>query len=293
MSALNFAAAKIGRRPSSAPSRSWLTVTTGSLPSAAILSSVGISTCTAPHQVAHRLSSNGLPAKAGERGLRRPGRRTATVGAASPLCLRSSLPITSTPLSAGAGRFVGRRRAGVGGIARRRRSLARSRAIAYRNRRSAGPATRTGSSRVTERKTTNSMWGGRFAEGPAAVMREINASIPFDKRLWRQDIAGSQAHAAMLGAQGIVSARRTPRRSPTGSTQVAADYEARRRARRSGARRHPHADRGAAGRDDRPGRRAAAHRALAQRPGRDRFPAVGARRDRPGRWRRWRRCRTR
>jgi argininosuccinate lyase len=50
------------------------------------------------------------------------------------------------------------------------------------------------------------MWGGRFAEGPAAVMREINASIPFDKRLWEQDIAGSRAHAAMLGRAGIVSA---------------------------------------------------------------------------------------
>ena len=50
------------------------------------------------------------------------------------------------------------------------------------------------------------MWGGRFAEGPAAVMREINASIPFDKRLWRQDIAGSKAHVAMLGAQGILKA---------------------------------------------------------------------------------------
>ena len=50
------------------------------------------------------------------------------------------------------------------------------------------------------------MWGGRFAEGPAAVMREINASLPFDKRLWRQDIAGSIAHAQMLGAQGILNA---------------------------------------------------------------------------------------
>lgn len=49
------------------------------------------------------------------------------------------------------------------------------------------------------------MWGGRFAEGPAAVMREINASIPFDKRMWREDVAGSKAHAAMLGQQGIVS----------------------------------------------------------------------------------------
>ncbi|MDO7841467.1 argininosuccinate lyase [Sphingomonas immobilis] len=49
------------------------------------------------------------------------------------------------------------------------------------------------------------MWGGRFAEGPAAVMREINASIPFDKRLWKQDVAGSKAHVAMLGATGIVA----------------------------------------------------------------------------------------
>jgi argininosuccinate lyase len=51
---------------------------------------------------------------------------------------------------------------------------------------------------------SNSMWGGRFADGPSAIMREINASIPFDKRLWRQDIAASRAHVAMLGQQGIV-----------------------------------------------------------------------------------------
>jgi argininosuccinate lyase len=49
------------------------------------------------------------------------------------------------------------------------------------------------------------MWGGRFAGGPAAVMREINASIAIDKRLWREDIAASRAHAAMLHAQGILS----------------------------------------------------------------------------------------
>ncbi len=52
----------------------------------------------------------------------------------------------------------------------------------------------------------NSMWGGRFGSGPDAIMREINASIPFDKRLWQQDIAGSRAHAKMLAAQGIISA---------------------------------------------------------------------------------------
>jgi argininosuccinate lyase len=49
------------------------------------------------------------------------------------------------------------------------------------------------------------MWGGRFAEGPSALMREINASIGFDKRLWRQDIAASRVHVAMLAAQGIVA----------------------------------------------------------------------------------------
>jgi argininosuccinate lyase len=49
------------------------------------------------------------------------------------------------------------------------------------------------------------MWGGRFAEGPSALMREINASISFDKRLWRQDIAASRAHVAMLAARGIIS----------------------------------------------------------------------------------------
>jgi argininosuccinate lyase len=69
------------------------------------------------------------------------------------------------------------------------------------------------------------MWGGRFAEGPAAVMREINASIPFDKRLWRQDIAGSKAHVAMLGAQGIVSEADSVTISE-GLDRVAAEYAA-------------------------------------------------------------------
>jgi argininosuccinate lyase len=49
------------------------------------------------------------------------------------------------------------------------------------------------------------MWGGRFAEGPSALMREINASICFDKRLWRQDITASRAHVAMLAAQNVLS----------------------------------------------------------------------------------------
>ncbi|MGR3467339.1 MAG: argininosuccinate lyase, partial [Shimia sp.] len=51
----------------------------------------------------------------------------------------------------------------------------------------------------------NQMWGGRFAAGPDAIMEAINASIGFDKRMAAQDIAGSRAHAAMLGARGIIS----------------------------------------------------------------------------------------
>jgi argininosuccinate lyase len=54
---------------------------------------------------------------------------------------------------------------------------------------------------------TNTMWGGRFAASPAEIMEEINASIGFDKRLWRHDIQASQAHVAMLGATGILTAQ--------------------------------------------------------------------------------------
>jgi argininosuccinate lyase len=49
------------------------------------------------------------------------------------------------------------------------------------------------------------MWGGRFASGPDAIMEDINASIEFDRHLYRQDIAASKAHAAMLAKQGIIS----------------------------------------------------------------------------------------
>ena len=49
------------------------------------------------------------------------------------------------------------------------------------------------------------MWGGRFASGPDPIMEEINASIDFDRHLYRQDIAASKAHAAMLAKTGIIS----------------------------------------------------------------------------------------
>ncbi len=51
----------------------------------------------------------------------------------------------------------------------------------------------------------NTMWGGRFAAGPDAIMEAINASIGFDQRLAAQDIEGSRAHAAMLAQQGILT----------------------------------------------------------------------------------------
>jgi argininosuccinate lyase len=53
---------------------------------------------------------------------------------------------------------------------------------------------------------SNKMWGGRFATGPDAIMEEINASIGFDRHLYRQDIAASKAHAEMLAKQGIIGA---------------------------------------------------------------------------------------
>ncbi|MEL6239265.1 MAG: argininosuccinate lyase [Pseudomonadota bacterium] len=50
------------------------------------------------------------------------------------------------------------------------------------------------------------IWGGRFSVAPDEIMTAINASIGVDQRLWREDIAGSLAHAGMLAAQGIISA---------------------------------------------------------------------------------------
>ncbi len=63
---------------------------------------------------------------------------------------------------------------------------------------------------MTDKDTTNqdgksSIWGGRFSSGPSQLMQDINASIDYDKRLFRQDIAGSRAHASMLAACGIIS----------------------------------------------------------------------------------------
>jgi argininosuccinate lyase len=58
---------------------------------------------------------------------------------------------------------------------------------------------------LDEKMSTNKMWGGRFASGPAAIMREITPSIDFDKRLAGEDLAGSRAHCRMLATEGIIS----------------------------------------------------------------------------------------
>lgn len=77
---------------------------------------------------------------------------------------------------------------------------------------------------ITERQTdSNAMWGGRFSEGPTAIMREINASIPFDKRLWQQDIAGSKAHLKMLVSRNIVTAE-DGQKILEGLDKIAAEY---------------------------------------------------------------------
>ncbi|NJB96257.1 argininosuccinate lyase [Sphingomonas trueperi] len=57
------------------------------------------------------------------------------------------------------------------------------------------------------------------------MMREINASIPFDKRMWQQDLRGSKAHVAMLGRQGIVGADDAATIS-AGLDQVAEEFAA-------------------------------------------------------------------
>jgi argininosuccinate lyase len=61
-------------------------------------------------------------------------------------------------------------------------------------------------SRAKQPSPASAHWGGRFAGGPAEIMRRINASIDFDKRLYAEDIEGSKAHCAMLVARRIISA---------------------------------------------------------------------------------------
>jgi argininosuccinate lyase len=54
-------------------------------------------------------------------------------------------------------------------------------------------------------KSGRTLWGGHFERDAAPLMERINASIDFDKHLWREDLAGSRAHARMLATQGIIT----------------------------------------------------------------------------------------
>ncbi len=60
-------------------------------------------------------------------------------------------------------------------------------------------------SQASNTSGTEKLWGGRFAESTAASVEAFTASIHFDARLYRQDIAGSRAHARMLAKQGLIS----------------------------------------------------------------------------------------
>lgn len=66
------------------------------------------------------------------------------------------------------------------------------------------------------------LWGGRFEMTPDAILQEYGASLPVDRRMWQEDIAGSKAHATMLAAQGIIS-REDARLIHEGLDQVAAE----------------------------------------------------------------------
>src|SRR5579871_4246974 len=71
----------------------------------------------------------------------------------------------------------------------------------------------------------HSLWGGRFSAKPDALMQAINVSIGFDRRLAAQDLAGSKAHAAMLAAQGIITAE-DEQAIQRGLTAIEAEIEA-------------------------------------------------------------------
>ena len=56
---------------------------------------------------------------------------------------------------------------------------------------------------MSELPITTTLWGGRFAEAASPLLRQFNDSIPFDKRLWLEDIFGSMAYANAIAAAGL------------------------------------------------------------------------------------------
>ena len=68
------------------------------------------------------------------------------------------------------------------------------------------------------------LWGGRFTKETDTLVKKFNDSLPFDKRLWREDIEGSIAHAQMLGKQSILTAEEASR-IVRGLKEIADDIE--------------------------------------------------------------------
>ena len=120
---------------------------------------------------------------------------------------------------------------------------------------------------------SNKMWGGRFTERPDAIMEEINVSIDVDRHLYAQDIAASKAHAAMLSAQGIITASDAKNIGKGLDTILSEIDKGSFDFKRALEDIHMNVE-SRLSRTDRSGRGTAAHRALAQRPGGDRFPPL-------------------
>ncbi|MEO6876381.1 MAG: argininosuccinate lyase [Opitutaceae bacterium] len=57
------------------------------------------------------------------------------------------------------------------------------------------------------KKTSPAMWGGRFTAGPAELMLQFSESVSFDRRLAPFDVAGSNAHSAMLAHAGLITTK--------------------------------------------------------------------------------------
>src|SRR5713101_8072273 len=164
----------------SAPARSSETAATASLSASCDCrrSSEGISFRQGWHHVAHKLTTTGLPLKSAK---------------------LAGFPSASVNPVSGAGCGA------LSGINSPSLIFSSSAAAAEES------ATRSASATVPNQADrqvnprANPNWGGRFDGGPAAIMRRINASIDFDKRLYAEDIAGSLAHCAMLVAQRILT----------------------------------------------------------------------------------------
>src|SRR5690606_2362512 len=168
---------------------------------------MGISTTQGAHQVAHRFSRTGVPPSWARSSAIPCVSVTTLAGISLPAWLRSSSPV----------------KVSVSADALSSCCAVSPLSLSHPPSRRA-VASVSGNSKERDISGSNQMWGGRFAEGPAAIMREINASIPFDKALWRQDIAASRAHAAMLGACGVISSE-DAEAIDRGLAQVADEYE--------------------------------------------------------------------